>query len=176
MTSGPHTPYHPSIASKAKNIKLLVTDVDGVMTRGELLYFDDGREAKIFNVRDGLGVKLWLASGGNMALLSGRESKAVMMRALELGIRIVKQGVSDKLKAFEEILLQAHCKAEDVLYVGDDLPDLDVFKVTGLSAAVNDACPEMKSRADFILKSKGGEGAIREVCELLLKSRGAWKV
>lgn len=169
-------PNLQEIEARAQKIRLLIMDVDGVLTDGRVLYLPGGGEAKAFHVRDGLGTQLLIASGVRVALISGRESETVTRRAEELGIRPALQGVGDKVEAFEIILKDADASPEQTAYIGDDLPDLPILDRVGLGFAVADAAPEVRARAHVVLRAGGGQGAVREACELLLRAKGAWNV
>ena len=163
------------VEGKARLVKLLVLDVDGVMTDGRIIYTDGGEEVKAFDVRDGHGIKLLIKGGIDVAILTGRESKVVLHRAKDLGIGSVYQGAKDKLRIFEEMLRNKALSYKDVCYVGDDLVDLPVLKRVGLSVAVFDADDELKSHVDYVTKRPAGRGAVREVCELILRAQGKWE-
>lgn len=155
-------------------IKLLLLDVDGVLTDGSIVYADDGTEIKRFHVRDGSGLKFWQRAGNRAAIVSGRTSKAVEMRAAELGVSPVLQGRPDKLPAFAEVLALTGLRPDEVCAIGDDLPDLPVLRRCGLAVAVADACPEVRAAAHYVTAAPGGRGAVREAVEWLLKSQGKW--
>lgn len=155
-------------------IRLLVTDVDGVLTDGRIIYDAAGGETKEFNVRDGSGLKYWQRAGHQAAVLSGRESLTVTRRAEELGITLVELGAKDKLPALDRILKAAGCSAEEAVYIGDDLPDLPVFHCVGYRVAVADAVSELRDAADYVTHLPGGRGAVRETVELILKAQGRW--
>lgn len=155
-------------------VRLLLLDVDGVLTDGSITYSSSGDELKTFHVRDGSAVKLWVQAGHTVAVLSGRSSAAVARRAAELGVRVVLQGYADKAAGFAEILAQTGVDAQDVAAVGDDLPDLAVFARAGVRFAVADAVPEVRAAADRVTMAPGGRGAVREVVETLLKAQGRW--
>ena len=163
------------VEEKARPIKLLVLDVDGVMTDGRIVYNDGGEETKAFDVKDGHGIKMLMRSGVSVALLTGRESRVVPHRARDLEIDMVYQGAHDKLSVFERILREKGLKGEEVSYVGDDLVDLPVMKRAGLSISVADASEELKGCVDYVTERSGGRGAVREVCELILKAQGKWE-
>ena len=150
--------------------------MDGVLTDGRLTYLPAGGESKTFHVRDGLGLQLFMAAGGAVAFLSGRESEVVARRAQELGVSHLMLGITDKVAAFDELLETLSLKEEEIAYVGDDLPDLPIIRRAGLGFAVADAAPEVRSAADFVLRAGGGQGAVREACERILKAKGAWSV
>ena len=156
-------------------IRLLVCDVDGVLTDGRIIYDTSGAETKQFHVRDGSGLKYWLRAGRQAALLSGRSCEATGRRAAELGITILEQGAKDKWPAMERILEAAGCSADQVAYVGDDLPDLPVMHRVGFRVAVADASAEVRTVADYVTQTPGGRGAVREVVELILKAQGRWQ-
>ena len=159
---------------KITPIKLLILDVDGVLTDGKIIYNDRGEEIKAFNVRDGHGLKLLMRAGIGITLITGRKSKVVLHRARDLGIKNVYQRVTNKIEVYEKILKAKKLKDENVGFVGDDLVDIPVLKRVGFSAAVGDAIPEVREVADYVASKKGGEGAVREICELLLKVQNKW--
>ena len=160
---------------KLKSIKVLILDVDGVLTDGRVIYTDSGEEIKRFDVRDGHGLKLLMRSGIEVILLTGRESKVVLHRARDLGIEHVYQKALNKIEVYKTILAQRNLEDKEVGFVGDDLVDLPVLRKVGFSAAVPDAVPEVKEIVDYITTKKGGEGAVREICELLLKAQNKWE-
>lgn len=159
---------------KAKLVRLLILDVDGVMTDGRIIYTDGGEEVKAFDVKDGHSIKLLMRGGVEVALLTGRESRVVVHRANNLGVKMVYQGAKDKLPVFERILTEKGFKDEEVCYLGDDLVDMPVMKRVGLSVSVADGHEDLKACVDYVTKSPGGRGAVREVCELILKAQGKW--
>jgi 3-deoxy-D-manno-octulosonate 8-phosphate phosphatase (KDO 8-P phosphatase) len=158
----------------AADIRLIISDVDGVWTEGKIIY-GDRSEIKAFHVRDGLGAKLAQRAGITVALLTSRRSNAVERRARELGITEVHQGASNKLEATERLAQRLGVPFEQILYAGDDLPDLAPMTRVGISAAPSDAAPEVRSAATWKLESAGGAGAFREVVERLLRDRGEWE-
>lgn len=160
---------------KLKSVKLLMLDVDGVLTDGKIIYNDRGEEIKAFNVRDGHGLKLLMRAGIEIALITGRKSKVVLHRARDLGIKKVYQRVINKIEIYEKILKEKKLKDINVGFVGDDLVDIPVLKRVGFSAAVGDAIPEVKKVVDYVASKRGGEGAVREICELLLKVQNKWE-
>jgi YrbI family 3-deoxy-D-manno-octulosonate 8-phosphate phosphatase len=164
----------PPLPARAARVRLLLLDVDGVLTDGGIVYADDGAELKRFHVRDGSGLKFWRQAGNRAAIVSGRASAAVTRRAAELGIDPVLQGRGDKLPAFDEVLAATGLLPDEVCTVGDDLPDLPVLTRCGLAVAVADACPEVRAAADSVTTAKGGRGAVREAVEWLLKLQGRW--
>lgn len=159
---------------RAAAIKLLVLDVDGVMTDGSIVLDNHGVETKAFHVRDGSGIKLWQQAGRRVAIITGRASHVVQLRAAELGIERVRQGVGDKLEALEELLASGELQADQACFVGDDLPDLAAMRRCGLSVAVADACAEARVAAHYVTRAGGGRGAVREVVELLLGAQDRW--
>lgn len=159
---------HPS------EIRLIVTDIDGVWTDGRIIYTSAGHEIKEFNVRDGLGVKLAQEAGIEVAIVTGREFGPLSQRANELGITRVHQSVRNKLEVVEEMAKEIGIDMRQILYIGDDLPDLAPMKAVGISAAPSDAAPEIRSVATWRLDSPGGRGAVRELVERLLIERKEW--
>lgn len=155
-------------------IKLLVLDVDGVLTDGSIVVHSDGTESKRFNVMDGHRIKMWQRAGGLIAIISGRETQATTIRAQQLGITHVMQGCLAKLPAFEDLLGQLNLAPEQVACVGDDLMDIPLVRRAGFGVAVANAAEELKECADFITCSKGGQGAVREVIEYLMKENHQW--
>jgi 3-deoxy-D-manno-octulosonate 8-phosphate phosphatase (KDO 8-P phosphatase) len=162
------------IQSRAEKIKLLILDVDGVLTNGRIVINDRGEEIKAFHVRDGQGLRQLMGAGIEVVLITGRSSKALTHRAEDLGIREIHQGVKDKDALLKKITLEKQCRQDQVCCVGDDLPDIPMFRHAGLRVAVSDAVPEVKAASNWVTRLKGGEGAVREVCELILKSQGKW--
>ncbi|MDB5308698.1 MAG: kdsC [Gemmataceae bacterium] len=163
-----------SLAARAARIELLLLDVDGVLTDGGIVYADNQVEIKRFHVRDGSGLKLWQRAGKRAAIVSGRRSPVVDVRAAELGIAPVLQGHGEKLPAFEAVLAETGVRADQVCAVGDDLPDLPVLTRCGLAVAVADACPEVRAAADYVTTVPGGHGAVRDAIEWLLTAQGKW--
>jgi 3-deoxy-D-manno-octulosonate 8-phosphate phosphatase (KDO 8-P phosphatase) len=159
----------------AANIRLIISDVDGVWTDGKIIYAGDRTEIKAFHVRDGLAVKLVQRAGITVALLTSRSSPALERRAKELGIVELHQGAGNKLEAAERLAHRLAIPFENVLYAGDDLPDLAPMSRAGISAAPSDAAPEVRSIATWKLESAGGAGAFRELVERLLRERGEWE-
>jgi 3-deoxy-D-manno-octulosonate 8-phosphate phosphatase (KDO 8-P phosphatase) len=162
------------IVEKARPVRLLLLDVDGVMTDGSIIYNDVGQESKNFNVRDGHGLKLLTRSGVDCALITARKSEALVHRARDLAIELVYQGAIDKLKAYEDILKKMDLTPEETAYVGDDVVDLPLLTRVGFSVAVCDAVEEVKERVDYVTETAGGRGAVREVVEIILKAKGIW--
>ena len=159
---------------KLKHTQLLLLDVDGVLTDGSIIYNDEGSETKIFNARDGFGLKLVMSAGIEVGLVTGRSSKALRHRCDNLGIRYLFDGIADKAIILEKIAAQTGVGPDNAAFVGDDLPDLPIMKSAGLSIAVADAHEIVRQRADWTTQARGGHGAVREVCEALLKAQGLW--
>jgi 3-deoxy-D-manno-octulosonate 8-phosphate phosphatase (KDO 8-P phosphatase) len=157
---------------RARRIRLMIFDVDGVLTDGVLWYGPNGEEWKAFHAFDGHGVKMLSASGVTCALLSGRRSAAVTARARELGIADVLQGIDDKLAAFQEMLAKKHLSAEQSGFMGDELVDLPVLVRCGLACAPREAPEAVRSRVHYVTSAPAGRGAAREVCELVMRSQG----
>ena len=162
-------------AQKLKRIQLLLLDVDGVLTDGGIIYSDAGSETKVFNVKDGLGLKLVMDAGIQVGLVTGRRSEALQHRCRDLGIRYLFDGVRQKDQLLEKILAQIGAVADSTAFVGDDLPDLGLMRLVGLAIAVADAHDLVRKNADWITSSAGGRGAVREVCDALLVARGIWQ-
>ena len=154
-------------------IRLLVMDVDGVMTDGKIIYTSDGQEIKSFNIKDGLGIKRAQASGIETAIITGRTSPMVERRALELGIAHLVQGREDKLAALSDLLDQTNLLLDQVAYIGDDLPDLTAIESVKLGACPADAADEVKSRANWVSTRAGGDGCVRELCDLLVSHKSS---
>jgi 3-deoxy-D-manno-octulosonate 8-phosphate phosphatase (KDO 8-P phosphatase) len=163
------------VLAKAKKLKLLVLDVDGVLTDGKLFFDDQGKEYKCFHARDGHGIKLLRQSGVEVAVISGRKSNSVALRMQSLGIDHVYQGHENKVAAFEEILEKLALKAEQAAHVGDDLLDLPLLTRVGLAIAVSDANFAVKQYADWCTDLPGGQGAVREVCDFIMQAQGSFE-
>ena len=156
-------------------IKMLLFDVDGVLTDGTILVHGDGSESKAFNIRDGAGIVWAQRAGLVIGLLSARSADATAIRAAQLGIGIVVQGRGDKLAGYEQILTEANLTDEQVGYMGDDLQDLPVLRRAGFSAAPADAAPEVRSAVQWVSSNRGGHGAVRECIEHVLRAQGLWR-
>jgi 3-deoxy-D-manno-octulosonate 8-phosphate phosphatase (KDO 8-P phosphatase) len=163
-----------ALRRRCLGLRLLLSDVDGVMTDGSVLLAPDGTESKAFHVRDGLALVLAQRAGLRTGILSGRSSAVVARRAAELGMAVVRQGVSDKRRAFREILDEQGFEAHEAAYIGDDVNDLPVFAEAGLSAAPADAPLEVRARAFMVTSAGGGRGCVREFVEAILRARGDW--
>lgn len=158
-----------------QDIRLLVLDVDGVMTDGGILLNPDGGESKRFHVRDGTGLRVWLRLGRHVGLITGRRGGAVAVRARELEIEHVIQGSRDKGASLDELLDRVGAEADETAALADDLPDLPLLKRVGYPMAVADAVPEVKAAARFVTRTPGGHGAVREAVEHLLRAAGRWE-
>lgn len=156
---------------RAKNIELAIFDVDGVFTDGGLYRSDDGQESKRFHAMDGLGLKMLAGAGVDLAVITGRTSKVVEHRCAELDIRHVYQGQKDKLNAFESLLGKLGLDTTKVAYMGDDIIDMPPMRRAGLALTVPDACREVSDIAHWISNRRGGNGAVRDACEFILKSK-----
>ena len=163
-----------SVQEKASRIRLLLFDVDGVLTTGEVVMHADGSESKGFHIRDGAGIVWAQRAGLTVGFLSARSSGATAHRAAQLAIRIVEQGVRSKLATYEQIVRDARVEDTEVAYMGDDLLDLQVLARVGLSAAPADAAPEVRERVDWVSSCGGGRGAARELVELILRAQQRW--
>ncbi|HRZ86577.1 MAG TPA: HAD hydrolase family protein [bacterium] len=162
-------------AAKLKKVRIFVTDVDGVLTDGRFILDYAGKELKMFHVHDGAAAKLAASVGFQTVLVSGRRSEVVERRAKELGIRQVYQEADDKWKVVQEFMHKERIGADTICYIGDDLADLPVLRRVGFSVAVGNAVPEVKKAVDYVTERCGGDGAFREVVELVFKAQGRWK-
>jgi 3-deoxy-D-manno-octulosonate 8-phosphate phosphatase (KDO 8-P phosphatase) len=163
-----------TLAQRCSAIELLVIDVDGVLTRGGIVYSEDDAELKAFHVRDGSGIKIWRGLGKRAALITGRESRAVARRALELDIDPLIQGAADKLAGYRQLLMVTGMRAEQTCCIGDDVPDLPLLANCGLAVSVADAGPEARAAAHYVTQAAGGQGAVREAIELILRCQDRW--
>ncbi|MDT8443926.1 MAG: HAD-IIIA family hydrolase [Desulfuromonadales bacterium] len=162
------------MAADLSKIKLLLLDVDGVLTDGSIIYDSEGGETKSFDVKDGHGLKLLQRAGIRVGIITGRQSAIVAHRAEELGIELVYQGAKDKTLPFNEILQKLALAPEEIAYVGDDVVDLPVMRKVGFAVTVADAVDDVKPFADMVTKLPGGRGAVREICDYILKESGRW--
>jgi 3-deoxy-D-manno-octulosonate 8-phosphate phosphatase (KDO 8-P phosphatase) len=167
----PQQPSH-NLISKARKIQLLVLDVDGVLSDGRLYFSNSGEEIKNFHIQDGLGIKLLARGGVETAIITGRSSAIVARRAEQLGIRHVMQGREDKLAALQELCATLTLDMGAIAYMGDDLPDLAAIRRAGLGLTVANANTVVRDHADWISQYNGGDGAVREACELILDAQG----
>jgi YrbI family 3-deoxy-D-manno-octulosonate 8-phosphate phosphatase len=163
------------LEDRCRPIEIVLCDVDGVLTDGGIVYDNQGIETKQFHVRDGFGIRLWQRGGYKFGVLTSRSSHIVKVRCAELGVDLVRQGFEDKLPAAQEVIKSLGLDAGQVCYIGDDLPDVPVLRHVGLAVAVADAVEEAKAAAHYTTKLSGGAGAVREVIELLLKTKLRWE-
>ncbi len=161
--------------SDLKIIKLLLLDVDGVLTDGSITYTDSGEQIKSFNSKDGLGLRLLMNSGIKVGIITGRKSQALKLRCKNLGISLLFDGIKDKSKAIDKIAQDTEFEFEDMAFVGDDLIDLPAIKKVGISFCVQDASQDVKKHSDVVTNQNGGNGAVREICEMILKAKGEWE-
>jgi 3-deoxy-D-manno-octulosonate 8-phosphate phosphatase (KDO 8-P phosphatase) len=163
-----------NLTTQASSVKLILLDVDGVLTDGAVVIDGDGSESKRFHIRDGIALVWAQRAGLKVGLLSARHSATTTHRAAQLGISLVHQGVASKAAAFDEILTDTAVTDAEVAYMGDDVVDLAVLRRVGLSAAPSDAVAEVRSCVDFVSACRGGEGAVRELVEMILRAQGRW--
>jgi YrbI family 3-deoxy-D-manno-octulosonate 8-phosphate phosphatase len=163
------------LEQRMQSVELILSDVDGVMTCGGICYDNQGVETKTFHVRDGMGIKLWQRTGYRFGVITARSSHIVKLRMDELNVDLVRQGTGNKLDAATEIMSEYSLSADQVCYIGDDLTDLALLNSVGLAASVSDGVDEVKKVAHMVTKSAGGEGAIRELIEAILKSQNRWE-
>ncbi len=161
-------------AQRCQSLRLIMADVDGVLTNGGVTYNNQGVESKTFYIRDGLGIKLWRKAGGKFAIITGRNSHVVQLRAEELGIDAVRQGIEEKRKTAQEIMQQFGVEPAHAAYIGDDLPDLAVMRMVGFAVAPADAAQEVRDAAHHITELPGGRGCVREMIEFILQNQKRW--
>jgi YrbI family 3-deoxy-D-manno-octulosonate 8-phosphate phosphatase len=164
-----------ALAEKCRRVRLILSDVDGVLTDGGVILGDDGQQIVKFHIRDGLGIRVWRESGGRFGLVTGRNLAAVRMRAETLSVDVVRQGAGDKLPVVDEILTATGFDRGQACFIGDDLPDLPAVRAVGLGIAVADAAEEVRAAADYVTSVPGGHGAVREAVELILKNADRWE-
>ncbi|HMO35253.1 MAG TPA: HAD-IIIA family hydrolase [Gemmatales bacterium] len=167
-------PARMALADRCRQIEALVLDVDGVLTGGGITYTGEGWEIKTFHVRDGSAIKQWQKAGKKLGILSGRNSLVTTFRARELGIDAIEQGNADKIPGFQKLLESWGLKAEQVAYMGDDLPDVPILQQAGLALTPADGCGEAKAVAHYISRYGGGYGAVRSAIETILACQGRW--
>jgi len=163
------------VTGSVQKIKLILLDVDGVLTDGKVGFLPDGGEIKYFSIYDGLAIRMAQKVGLEVGFISGRASEMVAQRARELGVRTVIQGSQDKLADFRRIIASLNLEPEEVAYVGDDLPDIPLLQLAGFSAAPENAAEPVKYYVHYVTRANGGAGAVREVIDLLLKTTGKWE-
>ncbi|MGD8836736.1 MAG: HAD-IIIA family hydrolase [Desulfobacteraceae bacterium] len=161
-------------ANRLKQIEMVLLDVDGVLTAGEIIYSDSGEQIKIFNVKDGIGIRLLKEAGIKVGIITGRKADALKHRCDNLGIELLFDGIRDKSKALDDIKAKTGIPFKAIAFVGDDLPDLPVMKKVGLAVAVGDANEMVKHHAHMTTRAQGGKGAVREISEAILKEQGLW--
>ena len=162
------------IQKKCQPIQLILSDVDGILTDGGVEFNNQGIETKRFNIRDGLGIKLWQQVGYHFGLITSRTSQIVKIRATELGIDLVRQGITRKLSTLDEIARSLELDYEQICYIGDDFPDLPCIKAVGFGVTVPEASEEILAAADYVTQSPGGRGAVRDLIETILKAQRRW--
>ncbi len=167
--------FPEEVLERARRVRLLLLDVDGILTEGHIIVDAQGREIKSFSVQDGLGIKLLQKAGLEVGILSSRTSLPVAFRARELGIKIVFQGELEKRKLYEELLAQKGLEDREVAYMGDDWVDIPVLMKVGLAVTVPSAWPPVKNYVHYVTRRPGGRGAVREVCDLILQAQGKWE-
>lgn len=164
-----------TLKERAKRVKMLILDIDGVMTDGRIIYDSRGNELKCFNVLDGMGLALLGFAQIKVALITAKGSKVVARRARDIGAVEVKQHTIDKLTALRQILKKYNLKAEEICFMGDDIVDLPIIKRAGFAVSVANGCPEVKKAAHYLTKKQGGKGAVREVIEIILRAQNKWR-
>ena len=169
-----NTQITPDILERIKRIKVLILDIDGVMTDGHIIYSIYGDELKFFDVQDGFGINLLRRAGIKSVIITAKKSRIVKLRARDMKVEKAYQGYMDKLKAFDHAIRKFKVKPEEVCFIGDDLIDLPVLKRVGLAVAVPNAVDEVKQHAHLVTSRAGGHGGVRELCDLILKSQGKW--
>jgi len=162
------------VAGSVQKIRFILLDVDGVLTDGRVGLLPDGGEMKYYSIYDGLAIRLAQQVGIGVGFISGRKSREVTSRAKELGVEVIIQGSKDKVKDVEALLEKKSLKQEEIAYIGDDLPDIPLLKRVGFSAAPSNATEPVKYYVHYVTRAKGGDGAVREVIDLLLKTSGKW--
>ncbi len=159
-------------STKRKQVKVLLLDVDGVLTAGDITYTDEGAELKTFNVKDGLGIKLLMDAGVIVGIITGRRSGALLHRCSDLGIEMIYDGIDNKSAVINSVIERTGVQADEIAFAGDDLPDIPLLKKVGLAIAVADAHVAVKQVADWVTRSNGGQGAVREICDSILTAKG----
>ncbi|MFO0900981.1 MAG: HAD hydrolase family protein [Pirellulales bacterium] len=163
-----------TLEDRLQAVRLVLSDVDGVLTDGGVVYDNQGIETKRFHIQDGLGIRLWQRAGLRFGVVTSRNSHIVMVRCAELGIELVRQGIDKKLPAVRQLVAELGFTPEQVCYIGDDLPDLPVIRWAGLGVAVANATTEVREAAHHVTRLPGGEGAVREALELILRTQRRW--
>lgn len=163
-----------SLAETCSKIELILSDVDGVMSDGGIHILDDGQQIMKFHIRDGMGVRLWRETGRRFGIVTGRKLESIRRRAADLWLDIVRLGIDDKLPEVDALAAELGLTREQVCYIGDDLLDLATIKAVGMGVAVADAVEDVRRGATYVTSVRGGQGAVREVVELILKNTGRW--
>lgn len=163
------------VTDKLRQIRLVLLDVDGVLTAGQIIYGDNGEQYKIFDVKDGLGIRLLKEAGIGVGVVTGRTGKALLHRCRNLGIDLIFDGIRDKAAVLDAVRERTGIAAAATAFIGDDLPDLPIMKRVGLAVAVADAHERIRRAAHLITRAGGGRGAVREACEAILKAQGRWE-
>lgn len=163
------------IEERAKKVKLLILDVDGVLTDGNIIYADSREELKNFSVKDGFGMSLLDKAGIKSIIITAKKSRALIRRAKEMWVAKVYQNAVDKMRAYEQVLMAFKLTDEEVCYIGDDLIDIPILKRVGLAVGVADGADELRDVVHYITRRQGGKGAVREVIDIILKSQGKWE-
>ncbi|MEJ2039500.1 MAG: HAD-IIIA family hydrolase [Desulfosarcinaceae bacterium] len=163
------------IDQRLRRVEMLLLDVDGVLTAGEIIYGDSGEQIKVFNVRDGLGIRMLREAGLQVGIITGRSGQAIKHRCENLGLTTVFEGIRDKAKVMKQISTKTGIAPEAMGYIGDDLPDLSIMKSVGLAVAVADAHEMVRQSAHLVTCASGGRGAVREVSEAILKAQNKWQ-
>jgi len=163
-----------SLTAACEKIELILSDVDGVMTDGGIRLIDSGEQMMKFHIRDGMGVRLWRETGKRFGIVTGRSLEAIRRRAADLWLDIVRLGIDDKLPAVDALAVEFGLAREQICYIGDDLLDLETIRSVGLGVAVADAVEDVRRVANYVTSVRGGDGAVREVIELILKNTGRW--
>ena len=163
------------LETRCQSVELILSDVDGVLTDGGVIFDNQGIETKKFHIRDGLGIKLWMRAGFHFGIITARASHIVKVRARELGIELVRQGFEEKLPVARELMRDLELAPKQVCFIGDDLTDIPVIRTVGLGVAVADAAEEVSTVANHVTKASGGCGAVREVVETILKAKHRWE-
>lgn len=167
-------PISTEIKKKARKIRLLLLDVDGVLTDGGIVMDDRGKEVKRFNVRDGQGIKLLMQAGLEVGFITGRFSRVVIHRARDLGVSRVYQRAFNKLEVYQKIKRETGLKDQEIAYIGDDIVDLPVLRKVGLAITVKNGWEGLKQMVDYVSRERGGDGAVRDIAELILKAQAKW--
>ena len=163
-----------SLADACSRIELILSDVDGVLTDGGIQLIDDGRQMVTFHIRDGMAARLWREAGKKFGIVTGRDLEAVRRRTADLRLEVARFGVDDKLPAVDAIAAEMELSREQICFIGDDLPDLAPMKFVGMGVAVADASLDVRQAADYVTTAAGGNGAVREVIELVLRAQQRW--